>query len=74
VPPPDVQVQVSVDGKTWSAPLAGSPTGTLSILAFAPTRAKFVKITRNAAMPNNAVWTIQNVRLFQAAATTAPAR
>ena len=69
----DLQVQVSVDGKSWSAPLATAPTGTLTILAFPPSRAKFVKITRNTAMPNNGNWTIQNVRLFQAAAP-APGR
>jgi hypothetical protein len=65
---PDLQVQVSTDGKSWSAPLATATGSTLTTFAFKPTRAKFVRITRNAPAPNDAPWTIQNLRLFRAAA------
>ena len=68
-PPPELQVQVSVDGKTWSQPLAGAASSTLTTFAFTPVKAKFIRIARNAPAPNNAVWTIQNLRVFQAAAT-----
>ncbi len=65
---PDLQVQVSTDGKSWSAPLATATGSTLTTFAFRPTRAKFVRITRNAPAPNDAPWTIQNLRLFKAPA------
>jgi hypothetical protein len=59
-------VQVSTDGTSWSAPLATATGSTLTTFAFKPTRAKFVRITRNAPAPNDAPWTIQNLRLFRA--------
>ncbi|HWB29600.1 MAG TPA: hypothetical protein VG736_03785, partial [Vicinamibacterales bacterium] len=66
-----LQIAVSLDGKKWSAPLAGTAGGTLTSFAFPPTRAKFIRITRTAPAQNNAAWTIQNLRVYRAAA---PAR
>jgi len=62
----DVQVQTSMDGKTWSAPLASTQNGGLTILAFPPVRAKFIRITRTQPAAGNN-WTIQNLRVFRAA-------
>ena len=62
----DVQVQVSMDGKKWTAPLATTQNGGLTILAFAPVQAKFIRITRTQPAPGNN-WTIQNLRVFRAA-------
>ena len=42
-------VEVSSDGATWSAPIAeGAGTGQSTVIAFAPVRAKFVRITQTA--------------------------
>jgi hypothetical protein len=60
-------LQVSTDGKTWSAPLATASGSTLTTFAFQPAKAKFIKITRNTPATNNAAWTIQNLRVYQAA-------
>jgi mono/diheme cytochrome c family protein len=68
-PAPELQLQVSLDGKTWGPPLAGASGSTLTTFAFAPARAKFVRITRNQPAANNAAWTIQNLRILQAAGT-----
>jgi hypothetical protein len=62
-PAPELQISVSLDGKKWSAPLAGTAGSTLTTFAFQPTRAKFIRITRNAPAQNNAAWTIQNLRV-----------
>ena len=64
-PPPELQLQLSTDGKTWSAPLAGATGGTSTTFAFPPTRTKFVRIARNAPAPNDAPWTIQNLQIFR---------
>jgi hypothetical protein len=66
-PAPELQIVVSLDGKKWSAPLAGTASSTLTTFAFQPTRAKFIRITRNTPAPNNAGWTIQNLRVYRAA-------
>jgi mono/diheme cytochrome c family protein len=65
--PPELQLQVSLDGKKWSAPLASASGGTLTTMAFQPARAKFIRITRNTPVTNDAPWVIQNLRVFQAA-------
>jgi len=58
------QVQVSMDGTTWSKPVAtGTGAGATTTITFAPTQAKFVRVTETAA--DNAPWSIQNLRLYQ---------
>ena len=71
-PPPELQVQVSVDGKTWSQPMGGASSSTLTILSFAPARAKLVRIVRNAppALPAQN-WAIQTLRLYEVRANAA---
>jgi uncharacterized protein (DUF427 family) len=69
------RAQVSVDGKTWSQPLGGASSSTLTILSFAPTRAKLVRIVRNAPPAQPAQnWAIQTLRLYEVRAPTAPTR
>jgi hypothetical protein len=45
--PRSYQVQISADGNTWSAPVAeGQATEAITIITFAPVRAKFVESHR----------------------------
>ncbi|MEO8563898.1 MAG: discoidin domain-containing protein [bacterium] len=70
VPPPPrypraYHVQVSMDGSTWSAPVAegqGSPQMTI---AFAPVRTKFVRITQTGTGENPAPWYMQQIQLYE---------
>jgi mono/diheme cytochrome c family protein len=64
-PPRDYQIQVSMDGKKWGTPLAKGPISTITVAAFPPVRAKFVRITQTATAPDVGPWQIQNIRLFQ---------
>ncbi|MEP6917292.1 MAG: hypothetical protein ABJC89_16695, partial [Acidobacteriota bacterium] len=63
----EYQIQTSMDGKKWSAPVARGPLSALTVAAFAPVKAKFVRITETAAPPNLGPLSIQNIRLYQAA-------
>jgi mono/diheme cytochrome c family protein len=59
-------VQVSADGKEWSKPIAeGKGDSARTTIAFAPTRAKFVRITEteNAA---DAPWSMRSLRIYEA--------
>ncbi len=61
------RVEVSIDGTTWSAPVAeGQGSGRTTSIAFAPVRASFVRITQTAAMENAPAWTIERLRLYEA--------
>ena len=67
--PRGYDVQVSADGRTWSAPVAkGQGSGATTVIAFAPVRAKFVRITQTAAVENAPSWSVQALRLFEARA------
>ena len=62
--PREYQVQVSMDGTTWGLPVArGKSTGTLTDIAFAPVRTRFVRITQSGTA--DAPWTIQRLRLYE---------
>jgi mono/diheme cytochrome c family protein len=64
--PHGYSVQTSMDGTTWSAPVAeGESTGTATVIAFKPVSAKFVRITQTATTENAAAWSIQRLRLYQ---------
>jgi hypothetical protein len=57
---------VSLDGNTWSAPIAeGRGTSASTVIAFAPVNAKFVRITQTAAAEGAPPWSIQRLRLYQ---------
>ena len=61
------QVQVSLDGREWSAPVAeGAGAGVTTTITFAPVRAKFIRITQTASVEDGAPWTIQRLRLYEA--------
>ena len=65
--PRGYQVQVSIDGQTWSAPLAqGQGSGVTTSIALMPVRARFLRITQTATAENGAVWSIQGLRLYEA--------
>lgn len=67
--PRGYSVTVSLDGKTWSAPVAqGQGTGTSTVISFAPVNAKFVRITETASGTGPA-WSIQRLRLYRAPTT-----
>jgi mono/diheme cytochrome c family protein/glucose/arabinose dehydrogenase len=67
VVPREYQVQTSADGKTWSRPVSSGPISTITTASFAPTSAKFVRITLTAAAQGLGALQIQNVRIYQPA-------
>lgn len=64
------QVEVSVDGKTWTGPVAeGQGTGRTTTIPFAPVRARFIRIVQTAAAEGNRHWSIERLRLYEAPGT-----
>ncbi len=73
--PRGYSVQVSVDGTTWSKPVAtGKGEGLHTTIPFAPTRAKFVRITQTDAVADAPAWSIRNLRIYEAPAARAGSR
>jgi F5/8 type C domain len=67
--PRGYRVQVSLDGSTWSAPVAeGEGAPGVTTMTFAPVATKVVRITQTAAVPDAPPWSIRLLRLYQAAA------
>ncbi len=65
--PRGYQVQVSMDGTTWSAPVAeGKGTGRSTLISFAPVQAKFVRITQTATVDNAPPWAVMLMRVYEA--------
>jgi mono/diheme cytochrome c family protein/glucose/arabinose dehydrogenase len=63
--PRGYQVQLSMDGSSWGTPVAeGQGTGAQTVIAFAPARAKFVRITQTAAVDNAPPLSIRRLRVF----------
>ncbi len=65
----EYQVQVSMDGSTWSEPVArgqAQPQNATTVISFPPVRGKFVRITQTGAAPGQFQfgWAIQRVRIF----------
>jgi hypothetical protein len=77
VPPGDTyprayKVQVSLDGREWTEPVAeGKGNGTPMAVAFAPSSGKFIRITLTESTPEAPAWTMRNIRLLQAPAGAA---
>ena len=64
-------VQVSMDGKKWSKPVAsGRGEGSHTTIAFAPTQAKFVRITQTDNIPDAPAWSVRNLRVYEAKGST----
>jgi hypothetical protein len=60
-------VQVATDNKTWSKPVAeGKGEGSHTTIAFAPVRAKFVRIMQRDSAADAPPWSIRNLRLYEA--------
>ena len=63
--PREYQVQVSVDGNTWSTPVAqgqGAPGTT--VITFAPVSAKVVRVTQTATVSDAPAWSMRLLRLY----------
>jgi mono/diheme cytochrome c family protein len=63
--PRGYSVTTSIDGTTWSKPIAqgkGSPSHMVIVLP--PTRATFVRITPTDTTPNAPTWAVANLRLY----------
>jgi mono/diheme cytochrome c family protein len=70
--PRGYSVQVSVDGTTWSKPVAtGKGEGLHTTITFAAARAKFVRITQTDAVADAPAWSIRNLRIYEAPPNTA---
>jgi mono/diheme cytochrome c family protein len=66
--PRGYQVQVSMDGTSWGAPVAqGAGSGTFTSIPFAPVRGRFVRISATAAAADTPL-TIQRLRLYEVGA------
>jgi hypothetical protein len=63
--PRQYRVEASLDGSSWTTVAEGEGTP-LTIAAFAPTRARFVRITQTGQQPGAPAWVVQNLRLFRA--------
>jgi mono/diheme cytochrome c family protein len=60
-------VQVSMDGTSWSDPVAQGPGSTPSTaIAFAPVRARFIRITQTGTAAKTEQWGIAQVQVFEA--------
>jgi hypothetical protein len=69
--PRQYKVEVSTDGKAWGQPVATGAGAPLTIAAFRPVRAKFVRITQTATDPAAPNWVIQNLRIYSVPAPAA---
>jgi mono/diheme cytochrome c family protein len=59
------QVQMSMDGRSWGAPVAeGKGTGTPTVITFRPVRAKFVRVTQTAKEENAPPWSVLAFRVY----------
>ena len=64
--PRGFQVQLSMDGAKWSAPVAeGTGKGARTVIAFAPVDAKFIRIIETDAVAGAPPWSIMNLRVFE---------
>jgi hypothetical protein len=65
--PASYQVQVSMDGKTWSKPVAeGKGAGSTTIATFAPVQAKFVRVTQTGTNAEGSAWSVLGFRIYAA--------
>ncbi len=62
------QIQTSMDGATWSKPVAtGTGIGVVTDANFAPVQAKFIRVTQTGSAANAPMWSVQKLRLFEVA-------
>ena len=58
-------VQVSMDGKKWTKVASGQGSGARTDVTFAPTQARFVRITQTDNIAEAPAWSIRNLRVLQ---------
>jgi hypothetical protein len=64
--PRGYRVQLSMDGTTWSDPVAeGQGTGPATVITIKPARTKFVRITQTATTESAPPWAIQQLQLYE---------
>jgi hypothetical protein len=61
-------VQVSMDGKKWTKVASGQGSGSHTSIDFAPTQAKFVRITQTDNIQDAPAWSIRSLRVSEAKA------
>ena len=65
--PRGYEVALSPDGTTWGKPVATGKNGSaVTDIAFAPAKAKFIKITQTGSV-NGLFWSIHELQIFAAA-------
>jgi mono/diheme cytochrome c family protein len=65
--PRGYSLQTSMDGTTWGAPLAqGKGESARTTVTFAPTRAKYIRITQTETVEDAPAWSINNLRVYEA--------
>lgn len=69
--PRGYSLEVSNDGRTWTAAAEGTGGGRTTTMVFAPVAAKFVRITQTADVTDAPAWTMERLRLYQAPAVAA---
>jgi mono/diheme cytochrome c family protein len=60
------RVDVSADGRQWTAVAEATGAAVTSTAAFPRIRARFVRITQTGDTPNAPAWTLQRLRLYEA--------
>ena len=70
--PVSYRVQTSMDGTTWSAPVAqGNGAVPTTIISVKPVRTKFIRVTETASAKDGEYWSIQQVRVYRGSAAVA---
>ena len=65
--PASYQVQVSMDGKSWSKPVAeGKGAGATTLATFPPVQAKFVRVTQTGKMEDGSAWSVLGFKVYAA--------
>jgi hypothetical protein len=60
------RVQLSMDGSTWGSPVAqGAGATPTTVMPFAPSEAKFIRITQTGTATSGEQWAIAQVRVYQ---------
>jgi hypothetical protein len=63
--PRGYRVQLSMDGTTWSEPVAeGRANSTMNAITWTPRSARFLRITQTAASPGLPPWEMFNAKLY----------
>jgi mono/diheme cytochrome c family protein len=59
------RVQMSKDGKSWSAPVGeGEGSTATTIVTFRPVEAKFIRVTQTGSAPDALPWSVLNFRVY----------